>query len=280
LKASVFAATYGPRGFRTWEAAFLDLVKQGTSYVLLSFLPVQLEWAGHTGVVLVSADYLCVGEPDDYMRLPLTPTAAQEVADVLGLVLSTPRITRETWQQAPVKLVPIPAPALPSHRQNMGADMNQYVEHDQAVSATLRQGLGDAAPGSVLASGQKKDVVISSIMKPGKVVIYGWFQPSRVGMPCKADGTGQPTQCLSNVHGDFYVDYSHGIRLVQPSMTVDGRTRDLRDVLQDKAMARLVNDEGVCPTRYPTPGLAPVRGRASGLADLGTVGLRERHGSS
>jgi hypothetical protein len=96
-----------------------------------------------------------------------------------------------------------------------------------------------------MVGGIKKDVVVSPLIAawPGRVVIYGWHQLN-----------GIPIQPLSKVHGDFYADYSHGIRLVQRAMLVDGNPADLPAVLADPALAPLVSDEGAfTSSSYPVP---------------------------
>ena len=103
---------------------------------------------------------------------------------------------------------------------------------------------------SRLISGQKKDVIISALYgpnhpngwKPGKEVIFGWYRPD-----------GSRIQPKSNIHGDFYVDYSHGIRAVAPNMEVDGQTFSTEDVLRSKELSGLLSDEGpITQVRYPS----------------------------
>jgi hypothetical protein len=87
-----------------------------------------------------------------------------------------------------------------------------------------------------LASGIKKDVVLTDRIfeKPHRIAIYGWH---------KLDGT--PIQPLTIVHVDHYVDYSHGIRLVKRTIQLDGKPRDIYDILRDPNLAVLLSDEGV-----------------------------------
>ena len=74
------------------------------------------------------------------------------------------------------------------------------------------------------------------------MAIYGWHQLN-----------GTPIQPLTTVHVDWYVDYSHGIRLVKRQMIVDGQPRDLWDVLKDPDLYLLVSDEGqIAVPHYPT----------------------------
>jgi len=62
--------------------------------------------------------------------------------------------------------------------------------------------------------------------------------------------TEKPIQPLTIVHVNWYVDYSHGIRLVKRSMTVDGKPRDLKFVLHDAKLSPLVSDEGAVEAGY------------------------------
>ena len=72
-------------------------------------------------------------------------------------------------------------------------------------------------------------------------MIYGWRQLN-----------GQPIQPLTNVHVDWYVDYSHGVRLVRDEIEIDGRRLKIVDRLRDKERSAIVSDEGpINPPRYP-----------------------------
>jgi hypothetical protein len=75
--------------------------------------------------------------------------------------------------------------------------------------------------------------------KPSRVAIYGWHYPD-----------GQPIQPLYVGHVDWYVDYSHGIRLVSQEMIVDGRPMRFSDVLRDMELSALVSDEGPIDAEY------------------------------
>ena len=92
-----------------------------------------------------------------------------------------------------------------------------------------------------LVAGAKKDIVISNKIyeRPDRLVIYGWRQLD-----------GKPIQPLTNVHVNWYVDYSHGIRLVKRTMTLDGKPRDLKFLLHDVKLNPLVSDEGPLEASY------------------------------
>ena len=72
-----------------------------------------------------------------------------------------------------------------------------------------------------------------------------WLPDSHV---TTADGI--PIQPLYVGHVDWYVDYSHGIRLVKREMTMDGKRVDLEDVLKDPNLCGAVSDEGPIDARY------------------------------
>lgn len=237
MKGSEFVNTFKGKGLYAWEAAAVELAKDGF-LIPWSMVPVTLTSEGHTATVNVASDYLAIGEPDDYIRLPLRPSTAQTIANLTGMLLPTPKLVHEIQKQANVQLTPKP-------QDNHGADLADYAKHNLAVWTQL----GGTQPLKGLVSGHKKDIVISNIFKPGKVLIYGWFWPNGIAPPA---GFSQPIQARSNVHGDFYVDYSHGIRLVSPVMTVDGVEMQTEAVLRDPILSKLLSDEGPVRTvRYP-----------------------------
>ena len=83
-------------------------------------------------------------------------------------------------------------------------------------------------------AGIKKDVVICNAIKtkPGYVAIYGWHYL-----------TGVRIQPLYTGHVDWYVDYSHGIRLVNTVVRVDGMAMNAYDILNDPILYKLLSDE-------------------------------------
>jgi hypothetical protein len=65
------------------------------------------------------------------------------------------------------------------------------------------------------------------------VVIYGWHTLE-----------GTPIQSVYNGHGETYADYSHGIRLVQIAVSLDGKPDSALRILQDQALCVLLSGEG------------------------------------
>ena len=178
----------------------------------------------HTAVYEVMPDYLAVGSDKDFVRTPLTPMTAQPIADAFGCSLPTRKMVNDIYEQAEVKLEPKP---LTEKREAV----ETFIQHNSII-----EGQKAGKPLGELVAGIKKDVVITNMLleRPDHVAIYGWH---------KLDGT--PIQPLTTVHINWYVDYSHGIRLVKRSMLVDGNPRDIRDVLADPELCVLLSDEGI-----------------------------------
>ncbi len=181
----------------------------------------------HTITYKVMPDYLAIGTNDDFVRAPMTPGAAQQIADRFNCILPTTQMVDDIYQNAQTKVAPRPMPA--------GANMtsNDYFARHQTMVEEQARSAGHAN-GQLLA-GHKKDVVISNRLdrNPGKVAIYGWHRTN-----------GSPIQSLSTVHGENYVDYSHGIRLIQKTVVVDGREMSIEEVLRDPVLSGLLSNEG------------------------------------
>jgi hypothetical protein len=180
----------------------------------------------------VLPDYLSIGADDDFARIPLTPMTAQAIADSLGCFLPTRKMVDDIYRAAKVKLEPVPMYAMRDSAVTM-------YHHNLIIEGQRRLRNG-------LIAGIKKDVVITGRIprdpKPDRVAIYGWH---------KLDGT--PIQPLYTGHVDWYVDYSHGIRLVYRTIYVNGRPMDYIDVLKDASLKSLLCDEDDCDFyRYDT----------------------------
>ncbi len=191
---------------------------------LTSFVPVDIFYFDSTrdkkikATIYVSQDYISVGTDKDWARVPLTPMASSIIAEHFDCFLPTKKIVDAVYKAAKVKLEPVPLYAF--------RDSTPVMYHHHLIiegQRKLRSGL---------IAGIKKDVVNSS--KPGRVAIYGWHRLN-----------GIPIQPLYMGHVDWYVDYSHGARLVYKKMKVDGRWMDYKEVLNDAVLRNLIC-EGDC----------------------------------
>lgn len=175
-------------------------------------------------VYYVLPDYLSIGSDDDWARIPLSPMAAQQIADSFHCFLPTRKIVDDIYKAAKIKLEPVPMYAF------RDSTITMY-QHHLIIEGQrkLRKGL---------IAGIKKDVVLSGKVsrdKPNHEAIYGWH---------KLDG--KPIQPLYSGHINWWVDYSHGIRLIYRTIYVDGKPIDYIDVLKDEKLKKLLCDEDNC----------------------------------
>jgi hypothetical protein len=177
----------------------------------------------HIAVFEVTPDYLAIGSDADFVRIPMTPMTAARIADAFGCALPTRKVVDEVYKAARVKLEPKP---LTEAREAAATFCrhNSIIEEQRGCKK-----LGE------LVAGIKKDIVVTNRLaeKPDRVAIYGWH---------KLDG--KPIQPLTIVHVNWYVDYSHGARLMKRAVTVDGKPRDARHVLYSSDLCGLLSDEG------------------------------------
>jgi hypothetical protein len=173
----------------------------------------------------VAPDYLSLGTDDDWARIPLTPMAAQVIADRFSCFLPTRKMVNDIYTQAKVKLAPVPMYAF--------RDSSVTMWQHHLIIEGQRKGMKG------LIAGIKKDVVLSGKIsrdpKPDREAIYGWH---------KLDG--KAIQPLYTGHINWWVDYSHGIRLIYKTIWVNGTAMDYTDVLKHPVYSKLLCDEEWC----------------------------------
>ena len=176
-------------------------------------------------VYFVTKDYLSVGVNDNWARVPLTPIAAQIIADSLDCFLPTRKMVNDIYAAARVRLAPVP----------------MYIYRDSSVTMwqhhLMIEGQRNRQKG--LIAGIKKDVVISDLLthsdKKNRVAIFGWHQLN-----------GKPIQPLYAGHVNWYADYSHGIRLVYRKIKVNHQWMDYTELLANPTLKKLLCDEQYC----------------------------------
>lgn len=184
-----------------------------------------------TAVIYVTPDYLSIGTNDDWARIPLTPMAGQRIADSLHCFLPTKKLVDDIYRAAKVILEPVPMYAFRDSTPTM-------YQHHLMIEGQRKLQRG-------LIAGIKKDVVLTeqlnAIGKQNKVAIYGWHYL-----------TGKPIQPVYTSHVNWYVDYSHGIRLVYDRIRVNGKWMHYKEIANDPLLFRLLTDEpSFSFIRYP-----------------------------
>lgn len=283
-----FLATFKGKPPAAWENAVVEMAKRGEIVRWPLAEVVLRDEAGRSLAVHVTTDMISVGTVAEPLRMPLTPIACQRIADTFGMLLPTPAIVKAIMEQAPVKMT------MRGLVPNKGANLEQYAEHNDIIERKLRETAGGDDP-SLLRSGHKKVVVLSgpALMKPRVVVIYG----GGTNVPVPPGIDRQPTvdapwrvQPLSNVHGDYYDDYSHDTYLMAPTGVLtdtDGSVREVTlatDIFPSAELSGLVNPKGPpgggpLAARYPVaPGGAPIAyiPERPSFADRGLSEVKER----
>ncbi len=210
------------------QAAISAAVLQGNvPKVARALIPIEIERsiAGQARSLrlYVLQDYLAIGSDDDFVRMPMPPGVAYQLADKLNCSLPTARLVDELFAASQLRLIPIP---MQQDRDRAAT----FLEHQRLIQKQLTDKAIDG-----LVVGHKKDVILSNLLlnKPHRVAIYGWHYPS-----------GVPIQPTYAGHVDWYTDYSHGVRLVSNEVTLDGQSSDYRELLKSAFWHELLSGEG------------------------------------
>ncbi|MFT3845053.1 MAG: hypothetical protein QM725_08375 [Lacibacter sp.] len=173
-------------------------------------------------VIYVSPDYISIGTDADWARIPLTPMAAQQIADSFHCFLPTKKMVDEIFKAATIKSEPVPMYAFRDSTPTM-------YQHHLMIEGQRKQQKG-------LIAGIKKDVILTeqvlSPSKQNKVAIYGWHQLN-----------GKPIQPVYTGHANWYVDYSHGIRLIYEWIKINGKWVHYKEVFKHPVWYYLLTDE-------------------------------------
>lgn len=182
--------------------------------------------------IQVLPDVIAVGSDDDFVRVPMLPNTAQMIANLFGATLPTRKISDLIHKNSVVMLTP----------QLMTPDASMttvpvFISHNSLIEES-RKAMGQ--PLTALISGHKKDIVITNRLSevPQRLYIYGWHYP---------DGTA--IQPLSGAHDKQYVDYSHGVRMVNNEVMIDNINSQIKTELGKAASYTLFsNENGIMST--------------------------------
>ncbi len=213
----------------------------------------------HTVYYQTMPDYLAIGSNDDYCRIPTGPITAQKLAILFGANLTTSKLTDDIYLNSTCKLAPVTYPWSDTSTMVIRFQQHSYSIDSERVAANGI--LGE------LTGGLKKDVVISNkiIEKPNNVVIYGWHQLN-----------GIPIQPLYNGHINSYLDYSHGIRLINNEVLVDSVIMTVPQILRDPVLYKILSNESgaMLQPSYLQDAVVPAKPKSFGIKSEGATGLK------
>jgi hypothetical protein len=262
---------------RREEAVIAALVAGHMPSWLRRWEEVTLERGGHRAVVRVLPDYLAVGKDDNYVLMPLDQQSAQKVADAFNVHLPTAKICHAIYKKAK-QLTRIQRG--PNEGNLLTTSTGAYRAHSRAIAAAM-----GVAPGTFVA-GHKKDVVIDRrhASSPDSIAFHGFYDAHGVpAEPCQ-ESHGRTPGCEERAaiahpegHGRM-CDYSQGVRLLHPVVTIDGQPRPYIQVLADPELSLLLSADGpITPARVLAPpgrAPAPVVPHESVTEDCGCHGAR------
>ena len=240
------------------EQLLLEAVNAGVALPIV-WAPLTTSANGYTATIYVATDTLRFGVPGrnedpsawDWVRVAVTPDAAQRIADMLGVLLPTDRIADLAHTQAEVRLTPHPQQPVTATIAAM-LQHHAAIEHERAGREGLLSTVGkewilgpELFPAAHPAHPLGKDGAIN----------YGWHTTG----PVTPNGPylGRPGVILWQTrgfrHNRFHVDYSQWVpRFVHPRMHVDGRNVATAEVMMSPELAGLVSYQGpLLGTRYP-----------------------------
>jgi hypothetical protein len=235
MTGSQFMAAIGSMTFTDREnAIYNEFAKGNVPDFMRSLAKLQSTFqdangVNHSVIYEVMPDYLCIGSNEDFCRVPMGPVTAQKIANLFGATMPTAKLVDDIYGKAGLKLEPIPL-SIPDADKITPAT---FLQHSNAIET---QRINSGMPLGTLIGGTKKDVVVSNKIvdptRPGHVVIYGWHQLS-----------GIPIQPLTNIHSASYVDYSHGIRLMNVELLVDSVTMNVKQMLTHSVWYKVLSNE-------------------------------------
>jgi hypothetical protein len=157
----------------------------------------------------------------------MNPYTAQKLADLFCASLITAKLSDHIYSMAEKKLTPfnyIPV-------GNANELVTKFVDHNVQIEKQFAEAGGKYGQ---LVAGIQKDIILTirNAAQPDKVVLYGWHKPD-----------SKPIQPVYSGHVYWYVDYSHGIRLINNQVLIDGKPYLFSDILKDPLLYRIFSNE-------------------------------------
>jgi len=239
VKGSDFVASLPEQPGQPRDKLLLNAFQCGF-YRPVTWSAIRLQAKDHQAIAYVSSDALAVGDEQDWVRINASHTLAQQIADVLGARLPTTKVCDEIHRQAALVIPPcIRAPDSQMMTTKRMADHNWEIQHKiQAATQTHRP---NESPGLISTTGKNWVLTNRLLGNAEKGANYGWHDARGLHKSPSGLKLWQP---LGMSHNRWYVDYSQTIRLVGPTVVVDGVGMDFDAVLQDPELCGVASYEG------------------------------------
>jgi hypothetical protein len=154
--------------------------------------------------IYVTNDYYKEEYRGRLIRMPIDRDSAYDIAEENDMIVPNVEMVDAIWSQADIKLNP--TPMTPTKEMTT---LPYFEKHDRLINRQIEE-LGYKQTEGLLIAGHKKDIVYND-PSSNRIAIYGWHRSN-----------GRPIQPYSTVHGKYYADYSHGLRLVSKDAIRNG----------------------------------------------------------
>lgn len=233
------------------ERLILQAVAEG-NYAPIEWADVYSRVSGRAAILKVATDAFMIGT-EDPVRITCTHPTAQRIADKLGCVLPTAKMSDLRWSAAANKLPPCTQPADPAERATRGYSPNMkdngaVIRHHDDVEKAIagRKGISEPVGKNWRCTNKLRG-------KPSLSSNYGLYDPKAPSQAATKEGgrLWQPEPGLK--HNDKHHDYSQVVVLWKREVWIDGVFMDIEDVAKDPVLSALVSAEGVLwAMRHPS----------------------------
>jgi hypothetical protein len=224
----------------------------------------------------VTPDVLMIGSESESVRIPVDPVTAQRLADHFRCLLPTARMVEQIYQAATKKQVFIYGGYADTPRAHLQIASSAYLDHSRKIDAKLHHGQVLSAVLGLTAGHKKELVITDNYFREGKAKLAYYGAHDSKGKPTEVGEIDKKKirDKASVAHAPWYVDYSHGVRLVWPKMKVAGAERDVAEVLRHTDDCLLLAREGLITSpRYTLDRKGKLLSAGSQAAGYDPLGL-------
>lgn len=217
------------------EQKILDCIKANRYNI--EYESIFSTYKNHKAEFFAFADALKI----DGIRVNVTATTQQQIADLLRCVLPTAKLYDLIWDSATIKLKP--------HPRNITSTTIAMIEHSREIDKELSY--HDNIPAIRSTVGKTWILDNSLVTKTDKAINYGWpvsTGRNYKGIKCSPSASLPNVyviQPISSMHNKAHTDYSQICLLISRTCIVDNKEMDILDVFKDPELAPLANHDGI-----------------------------------